>query len=108
MMCLGFKTLREELNIDITEGLKAKALGPSAFEMGSQVAAGRIYTNGKVSACHVPMLVSGVMIISSREQGAFEENESIKKALLATGSAMVIKLKLEHMFREEIFPETPR
>lgn len=49
VLILESRALREKLNMDFMEGLKAKALGSGVMEMGDQVAARRAGTNGENS-----------------------------------------------------------
>lgn len=53
MLFLVLKVLHEKLNIDIAEGLNAKAFGPGVMEKGNQVAAWRLNTAGGIYTWHV-------------------------------------------------------
>lgn len=67
VLILEPRALREKLNIDVMEGLKARALGSGVMEMGDPVAARRADTSGENSARQVSVSLSKLQRIADCE-----------------------------------------
>ena len=100
VLILGSKTLREQLNIDVMDGLKAKVLGPGIPGAGGQEELARC-PGGHVSMRHVSLALDAVQQIAELEAAAGEEDESFTGALLARGPATVMEPEHERVLRLE-------
>ena len=100
VLILGSKTLREQLNINVMDGLMAKVMGPGIPGAGGQEELAR-RLGGHVSIRLVSLALDAVQEIVDLETAVGEEDESRTDALLARGPAMVMEPENERGLRLE-------
>lgn len=91
MLTLRSKVLRKLLNIDVTEGLKAKALRLSVLETSDKLAVRMEGPRTNISVLYVAVPLLAMQQIANCKERVSEGDESIKKALMTRGAAKVME-----------------